>query len=163
MLPAIGNAIFCGDRRGRGAKTRGCLFFVGVFVGARATLCGDRRGRGAKTRGFFRICGARMNPLQGSAWSRCKNSSFFFWGLFFCGARATLCGDRRGRGAKTRRVFAFCCLRSGLWQLSRGLRGCSPSRAVAGSIPAWSAAALAAKSGMLSTKVVRGVHSRSSS
>ena len=34
------------------------------------------------------------------------------------------------------------CLRTGLWKLSRGLRACSQSRAVAGSIPAWSAAAL---------------------
>ena len=46
---------------------------------------------------------------------------------------ATLCGHRRGRGAKTRGLFCFCffCLRVGLWQVSRGLRGCSPSRAVA--------------------------------
>ena len=46
MLPAIGNATLCGDRRGRGGKTRGFC----VLVGARATLCGDRRGRGAQTR-----------------------------------------------------------------------------------------------------------------
>ena len=26
---------------------------------------------------------------------------------FFCGARATLCGDRRGRGAKTQGFFAI--------------------------------------------------------
>ena len=43
----ISRATLCGDRRGRGAKTR--VF----FSGARATLCGDRRGRGAKTQGFF--------------------------------------------------------------------------------------------------------------
>ena len=36
----------------------------------------------------------------------------------------------------------ICCLRTGLWKLSRGLRACSRSRAVAGLIPAWSAAAL---------------------
>ena len=49
----------------------------------------------------------------------------------FCGARATLCGNRRGRGAKTRigvvevqklEVFCvFCCPRG----LSRGSRACS--------------------------------------
>ena len=63
------------------------------------------------------------DPLRGSAWSRCKNPWFSAisavlarpsagigvvevqkLGVFcdFCGARATLCGNRRGRGAKTR-------------------------------------------------------------
>ena len=62
------------------------------------------------------------NPLRGSAWSRCKNPWFFAISNLlarpsagigvvevqkpmdfcdFCGARATLCGNRRGRGAKT--------------------------------------------------------------
>ena len=41
------------------------------FCGARATLCGDRRGRGAKTRGFLRFLRRSRNPLRGSAWSRC--------------------------------------------------------------------------------------------
>ena len=45
-------ATLCGDRRGRGAKTRGFC----DFYGARATLCGNRRGRGAKTRGFCDFC-----------------------------------------------------------------------------------------------------------
>ena len=93
------------------------------FCGARATLCGDRRGRGAKTRGFLRCLTCSRDPLRGSAWSRCKNSRFFAISKVparpsagigvvevqklevfcdFCGARATLCGDRRGRGAKTR-------------------------------------------------------------
>ena len=47
------------------------------FVLARATLCGDRRGRGARTRGFLRFCLGPRDPLRGSAWSRCKNSRFF--------------------------------------------------------------------------------------
>ena len=68
------------------------------------------------------------DPLRGSAWSRCKNSRCFAISAAltqpsagigvvevqismdfcdFCGARATLCGDRRGRGA---RFFCdFCC------------------------------------------------------
>ena len=46
------------------------------FCGARATLCGDRRGRGAKTRGFLRCLTCSRDPLRGSAWSRCKNSRF---------------------------------------------------------------------------------------
>ena len=85
MLPTIGNATLCGDRRGRGAKTRVFfvflsvparpsagigvvevqklkVFFFCVFVGARATLCGDRRGRGAKTRGFFAIFDIPARP-----------------------------------------------------------------------------------------------------
>ena len=92
------------------------------FCGARATLCGDRRGRGAKTHGFLRFPTCPRDPLRGSAWSRCKNPWFFAISnmparpsagigvvevqkpMVFCDfqhARATLCGDRRGRGAKT--------------------------------------------------------------
>ena len=47
------------------------------FCGARATLCGNRRGRGAKTRGFLQFLKFPRDPLRGSAWSRCKNSRFF--------------------------------------------------------------------------------------
>ena len=106
---------------------------------ARANLCGNRRAQGAKTRSFWRILTCSRDPLRGSAWSRCKNSSFLrflrfrgalrgsAWsrckktqGFFtisavparpsagigqgfcdFCGSRAALCGDRRGRGAET--------------------------------------------------------------
>ena len=49
-------ATLCGDRRGRGAKTRGFFY---DFCGARTTLCGDRRGRSAKTRFFDDFCSAR--------------------------------------------------------------------------------------------------------
>ena len=163
-------ATLCGDRRGRGAKTRGFLRFLRCsrdplrgsawsrcknpwFVAISAVLsrlCGDRRGRGAKTHGFLRFLSCSRDPLRGSAWSRCKklkNSRFlrfrrcsrnplrgsarsrcknpWFFAISavlaqpsagigvvevqkpmvfcdFCGARATFCGDRRGRGAKTR-------------------------------------------------------------
>ena len=78
-------------------------------------------------------------------------------------ARATLCGARRGRGAKTRgflrflrcsrnplresawarcknsRFFATFVVRTGPRELSRGSRACSRNRRVAGSIPPWSA------------------------
>ena len=47
------------------------------FDSSRTTLCGDRRGRGAKTRGFLRFLKFPRDPLRGSAWSRCKNSRFF--------------------------------------------------------------------------------------
>ena len=61
-MPTIGNATLCGDRRGRGAKTRG---FVLSFCGA-------------KTRGLFlRFLRCPRDPLRGSAWSRCKNSRIF--------------------------------------------------------------------------------------
>ena len=53
---------------------------------------------------FLRFLRCSRNPLRGSAWSRCKNPWFF---CDFCGARATLCGDRRGRGAKTRGFLRF--------------------------------------------------------
>ena len=106
------------------------MVFCG-FCGARTTLCGDRRGRGAKTHGFLRFLRCSREPLRGSAWSRCKNPWFFaISNLFarpsagigvvevqkpmvffcdFCGARATLCGNRRGRGAKTQGFCDFCC------------------------------------------------------
>ena len=43
----------------------------------KSTLCGDRRDRGAKTRGFLRFLTCSRDPLRGSAWSRCKNSGDF--------------------------------------------------------------------------------------
>ena len=70
------------------------------------------------------------DPLRGSAWSRCKHSRFFAISAVlarpsagigvvevqtlevfcdFCGARATLCANRRGRGAKTQ-VFLWLLL-----------------------------------------------------
>ena len=71
---------------------------------------------------FLRFLRCSRDPLRGSAWSRCKNPWFFAISNLlarpsagigvvevqkpmvfcdFCGARATLCGNRRGRGAKT--------------------------------------------------------------
>ena len=86
-----------------------------------------------KNHGFCDFCGSR-NPLRGSAWSRCKNSRFF---AISGGARATLCGNRRGRGAKNSRFFATVVVRTGPRELSRGSRACSRNRRVAGSIPPW--------------------------
>ena len=98
------------------------------FCGARATLCGDRRGRGAKAHGFLRFLRCSRDPLRGSAWSRCKSQWFFAISKVparpsagigvvevqklevfcdFCGARTTLCGDWRGRGAKTHGFLRF--------------------------------------------------------
>ena len=133
---------------------------------------------------FLRFLSCSRDPLRGSAWSGCKNPWFFVISNLlarpsagigavevqtpmvfcdFCGARATLCGDRRGRGAKTHGFFRFlrCSrnpLRESAWsrcknsrffatfvvrlgprELSRGSRACSRNRRVAGSIPPWSA------------------------
>ena len=41
------------------------MVFFCDFCGARATLCGDRRGRGAKTRGFFAISKVPARPSAG--------------------------------------------------------------------------------------------------
>ena len=81
-----------------------------------------------KTHGFLRCLTCSRDPLRGSAWSRCKNPWFFAISnllarpsagigvvevqkpMVFCEfqpARATLCGDRRGRGAKTHGVLRF--------------------------------------------------------
>ena len=100
------------------------------FCGARATLCGDRRGRGAKTHGFLRFLSCSRDPLRGSAWSRCRKPWFFAISILlarpsagisvvevqkpivfcdFCCGRATLCGNRRGGGAKARGFCDFCC------------------------------------------------------
>ena len=88
------------------------------FVLARATLCGDRRGRGAKTRGFFamliwlvrpsaKIGVVEVQKLEEFCGDRRGQKLEDFYD--FCGARATLCGDRRGRGAKTRGCFYDFC------------------------------------------------------
>ena len=55
---------------------------------------------------FCDSCGARATPLRGSAWSRCKNSRFFF--CVFAVRGRTLCGDRRGRGARSQDFLRFC-------------------------------------------------------
>ena len=77
---------------------------------------------------FLRFLTCSRDPLRGSAWSRCKNPWFFAISNLlarpsagigvvevqkpmvfcdFCGARATLCGNRRGRGAKTHGFLRF--------------------------------------------------------
>ena len=109
---------------------------------------------------FLRFLRCSRDPLRGSAWSRCKNPWFFAISNLlarpsagigvvevqkpmvfcdFCGARATLCGNRRGRGAKNSRFFETFVVRTGPRELSRGSRACSRNRRVAGSIPPWSA------------------------
>ena len=72
------------------------------FLRARATLCGDRRGRGAKTRVVFflpRFLAVPARPSRGSAWSRCKIELEVFCVIFAVPARSS--AGRRGRGAKT--------------------------------------------------------------
>ena len=86
----------CGDRRGRGAKTHGFLRFLKF---PRDPLRGSAWSRCKHPCFFLRFLRCSRDPLRGSAWSRCKNPMVF---CDFCGARATLCGNRRGRGAKTR-------------------------------------------------------------
>ena len=117
----VGNATLCGDRRGRGAKTRGFLRFL---ICPRDPLRRSAWSRCKNSR-FLRFLICPHDPLRGSAWSRCKSSRFFCG--FFAVPRATLCGDRRGRGAKTRGFFAFfCSARATLWD-----RACRSALAMA--------------------------------
>ena len=95
-----------GSARSRYKTSR--FVFSCDFVWSRATLCGDGRGRGAKTRGSFGFCFGSRDPLRGSAWSRCKNSSF---------------------------LFSTFVVRAGPRELSRGSGACSRDQLVAGSIP----------------------------
>ena len=128
------------------------------FQHARATLCGDRRGRGAKAHGFLRFPTCPRNPLQKSAWSRCKNPWFL---RFLRCSRNPLPESARSRcknsrffaisavlaqlpesawsSCKNSRFFATFVVRTGPRELSRGSRACSRNRRVPGSIPPWSA------------------------
>ena len=138
------------------------------FCGARATLCGNRRGNllarpsagiGVVEVQKLMVFGISKVPAQPSAGIGVVEVQKL---EVFCDvqpARATLCGDRRGRGAKTHgfcdfcsaragigavevqklEVFATFVVRTGLRELSRGSRACSRNRRVAGSIPPWSA------------------------
>ena len=111
----LARATLCGDRRGRGAKTRGFVYdFLRVCLGSRDPLRGSAWSRCKNSWlffffffFFFRFCSGSRDPLRGSAWSRCKNSIVFTIFCDFVLARATLCGDRRGRGAKTRVFFYY--------------------------------------------------------
>ena len=81
-----------------------------------------------KLRTFFRFLACARDPLRRFAWSRFKNCDFFTISAVrarpsaeirvveieklrtfydFCGARATLCGDSRGRGSKTEDLLRF--------------------------------------------------------
>ena len=95
MLPTIGNATLCGDRRGRGAKTRGFFFW-------RFFAVPPQSGRGARTQGFLRFFDMPARPSAEIGVVEVQKLEVF---CVFCGARATLCGDRRGRGAKARVFF----------------------------------------------------------
>ena len=61
---------FCGARATLGVVEVQKPMVFCDFCGARATLCGDRRGRGAKTRGFFAIFVVRTGPRELSRGSR---------------------------------------------------------------------------------------------
>ena len=195
----------CGDRRGRGAKTRGFLLFLTCSrdplrgsAWSRCTnpcffcvffnmLARPSAGIGVvevqKPKFVLRFLIFPRDPLRESAWSRCKNSRFFaifnmlarpsagigvvevqnscFFSIFdmlarppagigmvevqkleffvdLCGARTTLCGSRRGRGAKTQGFCGFCCSNWSSGVVSWFARF-SRDRRVAGSIPPWSA------------------------
>ena len=65
-----------------------------------------------KTEDFLRFLLAARDPLRRFAWSRFKK----LWTFYdFCGTRATLCGDSRGRGSKTVDFFARDPLRRFAW------------------------------------------------
>ena len=114
-------ATLCGDRRGRGAKTlHGFLRFLKFprdpLRGSAWSRCKNSRffamfnllarpsaGIGVvevqKPMVFFAISAVLAQPSAGIGVVEVQKLEVF---CDFCGARATLCGDRRGRGAKTR-------------------------------------------------------------
>ena len=121
-------ATLCGDRRGRGAKTHGFLRFLKFprdplrgsawsrcknsrFFAISAVLARPSAGIGVvevqKPMVFFAISAVLARPSAGIGVVEVQKPMVF---CDFCGARATLCGDRCGRGAKTRgflRLFLF--------------------------------------------------------
>ena len=98
------------------------------MVASTSTLCGDSCGQCTKTGDFLRFLRFARDSLRRFVWSMCKN-----WGLFtvsavrtrpsaeirvvdvqklgtfydFCGSRANLCGDSRGRCTKTGDFLRF--------------------------------------------------------
>ena len=67
---------------------------------------------------FFAISNMPARPSAGIGVVEVQKLKVF---CDFCGARATLCGDRRGRGAKTPGFFCdFCGARAILWGDRRG-------------------------------------------
>ena len=68
-----------------------------------------------KLRTFYDFCGARATLYENL---RGRGSQTAFYD--FCGARATLCGDSRGRGSKTGTFYDFCGARATLCGDSRG-------------------------------------------
>ena len=103
-----------------------------VIASSRDPLRGSAWSRRKNSIFFLRFCFGSRDPLRGSAWSRCNKPPGCFG--VFCGARATLCRDRRGRAAKSRGFFSRF-LRCSRDELSRGSRACSQDRRVAGSMP----------------------------
>ena len=83
------------------------------FCKPRATLCGDRARRSSLAAAPCEFVLVSANPLQ------------------------RLCVSKRSRFG----AVQFSCSRNRLWKLSRGLRACFRTPAVAGSIPPWSAVA----------------------
>ena len=123
MLPAIGNATLCGDRVVEVQKLEVFLRFCQC---PRDPLRRSAWSR-CKTRGFFAFFDMPARPSAEIGVVEVQNSFLFFLTSFdiparpsaeigvvevqklevFRSARATLCGDRRGRGSKTRGFLRF--------------------------------------------------------
>ena len=118
-------ATLCGDRRGRGANTHGFLRFLKFprdplrgsawsrcknpwFFAISDMLARPSAGIGVvevqKPMVFFAISAVLARPSAGIGVVEVQKPMVF---CDFCGARATLCGDRRGRGANTRGFLRF--------------------------------------------------------
>ena len=86
---SISRATLCGDRRGRGTKSRFLKFPRDPLRGSAWSRCKNSR--------FLRFLRCSRNPLRESAWSRCKISRFFASFAVRTGPRELSRGSRASR------------------------------------------------------------------
>ena len=114
---------FCGPRATSRFKNCGLFTISAVRARPSAKICVVEV---QKLGTFLRFLACARDPLRRFAWSRFQKLRTFY---DFCGPRASLCGDPRGRGEvqKLRTFYDFCKPRATLC----GDRACRSALAVA--------------------------------